>query len=212
MWLQIKQDSKGLLEKALGIRPVVPGCVSASGTSWTCCGPFGDFRSLQTAAETIQDGAGSSGDTSRPRCRPKRAASSEHQAQSSRQGGRPEFVRTKWGCMEKAERGRSGPALGLCGWECRGRGMYPGAYMLCGKQDLNWATAWSTAAHWCLLQSPCFSHGRLERGLIELHANNRVRTIAPCHFNEMILLLTVTAWHGLLDLAVPGCIMEGLGR
>lgn len=73
-------------------------------------------RSLHTAAEMIQDGVWSSGDP-RPRHRPERAASSEHQAQ----GGWLEFVRTKWGCMEKAERGRSGPALELCGWECRGR-------------------------------------------------------------------------------------------
>lgn len=115
-----------------------------------------------------------------------------------------------------AWRKQSGEGQALL-WSCVGGnaeegGMYPGAYRLCGKQDLNWATAWSTAADWCLLQSPCFSHGRLERGVIELHANNRGRTIAPCLSNETILLFTVTAWHGLLDLAVPGCIMEGFGR
>ena len=55
--------------------------------------------------------------------------------------------------MDKAEWGRSDPVLDLCGWECRGRCMYARAYRLCDKQDLNWATAWSTAAHWSLLHS-----------------------------------------------------------
>lgn len=42
-----------------------------------------------------------------------------------------------WGCMDKAERGRSDPVLDLCGWECGGRCAYARVYRLCGRQGLN---------------------------------------------------------------------------
>lgn len=111
-------------------------------------------------------------------------------SQQHRQDRWLEFVWTVWGYVDKAEWGRSDPVLDLCGLECRGRGICARLYRLCGKQGLNWATAWSTAAHCSLFYShhvSCMDIVDWEAHF-ELHTNNAVWATAPCHFNGMVLL------------------------
>lgn len=115
---------------------------------------------------------------------------SDRSSQQHRQDRSLEFVWTVWGYVDKAEWGRSDPVLDLCGLECRGRGICARLYRLCGKQGLNWATAWSTAAHCSLLCShhvSCMDIVDWEAHF-ELHTDNTVWATAPCHFNGMVLL------------------------
>ena len=127
-----------------------------------------------------------------------------------------EFVRTIQGHMGKAKRGRSDPVLDLCGWECRGRGMYARAYRLCGKQDLNWAAAWSTAAHWSSLHrrhvySMDSWRERLNWIACTQYSPNNSRR--PLWWNDFTLAVFVlSVWHGLLYLAVPDCVIKVLER